>query len=173
MIKLFLNTYGIDKPGLISDISNLIYSANGNIIESKMIRLENIFTIIMSFEIPYEKRPILEQQIQSINDLHSNINTLDSFTKDSNCEEFKFSLECLDSEGIITHFTTFLSSQNINIDKMYTSTINAPVTGSILFNLDSILSIPKNIDKKEFINSLNILSEKYNVKYDLLLLESK
>ena len=92
MIKLFLNTYGIDKPGLISDISNLIYSANGNIIESKMIRLENIFTIIMSFEIPYEKRLILEQQIQSINDLHSNINTLDSFTKDSDCEEFKFSL---------------------------------------------------------------------------------
>ena len=60
MIKLFLNTYGIDKPGLISDISKLIYSVNGNIIESKMVRLENIFTIVMSFEIPSDKKSILQ-----------------------------------------------------------------------------------------------------------------
>ena len=171
MIKLFLNTYGIDKPGLISDISKLIYSVSGNIIESKMVRLENIFTIVMSFEIPADNKSILQDKIKSINDLHTTIDTLDSFIKKSNHKEYKFSLECLDSEGIVNHFTAFFRLQNINIDEMDTTTTNAPITGSILFNLDAVLSIPQNINQDELINSLNILSEKYNVKYDLLLLK--
>jgi glycine cleavage system regulatory protein len=58
---------------------------------------------------------------------------------------------------------------NIKVDEMDTTTTNAPITGSLLFNLDAVLSIPQNISKDELINSLNILSEKYNVKYDLLL----
>ena len=52
MLKLIVNTYGEDKPGLVSDLSGIIYSLNGNILESKMVRLENIFTIIMAIEIP-------------------------------------------------------------------------------------------------------------------------
>ena len=171
MIKLFLNTYGTDKPGLISDISNLIYSVNGNIIESKMVRLENIFTIVMSFEIPAENKSIFDHKIKSINDLHTTIDTLDSFIKNSDYREYMFSLECLDSEGIISHFTTFFRTQNINVNEMNTTTTNAPITGSILFNLDAVISISKSINKDELRNSLNILSEKYNVKYDLLLLK--
>ena len=171
MIKLFLNTYGVDKPGIVSDISKLIYSVNGNIIESKMVRLENIFTIVMSFEIPADNKSILQDKIKSINDLHTTIDNLDSFIKKSNHKEYKFSLECLDSEGIVNHFTTFFRLQNINVDEMDTTTTNAPITGSILFNLDAVLSIPQDINKDELIISLNILSEKYNVKYDLLLLK--
>ena len=169
MIKLFLNTYGIDKPGLISDISQLIFSVNGNIIESKMVRVENIFTIVISCEIPPKNKSLLQDKIKSIKDLHTTIDTLDSFIKNSDYKEYKFSLECLDSEGIINHFTTFFSLQNINVDEMNTTTTNAPITGSILFNLDAVLSIPQNVSKDELINSLNILSEKYTVKYDLLL----
>ena len=52
MLKLIVNTYGEDKPGLVSDLSGIIHSLNGNILESKMVRLENIFTIIMAIEIP-------------------------------------------------------------------------------------------------------------------------
>ena len=57
MVRLIINTFGEDKPGLVSDISGIVYSLNGNILESKMVRLENIFTIIFSLA----KRCILFQ----------------------------------------------------------------------------------------------------------------
>ena len=173
MVKLLLNTHGLDKPGLISEISKIIYLVNGNIIESKMARLENIFTIIMSIEIPVKNKTVFKEKMKSIKGLQSTINTLDSFNDTNNYNQYKFSLECLDNEGIINHFTTSFSKQHINVKKMDTSTINAPITGIILFNLDSIISIPKQLDIDELKNSLNILSEKYNVTYQLLLFESE
>ena len=173
MVKLLLTTHGIDKPGLISDISKIIYLVNGNIIESKMARLENIFTIIMSIEIPVKNKIIFKEKMKSIKGLQSTINTLDSFNDNNNYNQYKFSLECLDREGIINHFTTSFSKQQINVKEMDTTTTNAPITGIVLFNLDSIISIPKQLDIDELKNSLNILSEKYNVKYQLLLFESK
>ena len=66
MLKLIINTYGEDKPGLVSDLSGIIYSLNGNILESKMVRLENIFTIIMAIEIPKNNKSKLEHEIKSI-----------------------------------------------------------------------------------------------------------
>ena len=66
MLKLIVNTYGEDKPGLVSDLSGIIYSLNGNILESKMVRLENIFTIIMAIEIPKNNKSKLEHEIKSI-----------------------------------------------------------------------------------------------------------
>ena len=76
MIKLIVNTYGEDKSGLVSDISGIIYSLDGNILESKMVRLENIFTIIMAIEIPNKNKSELENKIKSIKGLNSTIDIL-------------------------------------------------------------------------------------------------
>ena len=56
MIKVILNANAKDRPGLVSEISGVIFSLNGNIAESKMLRLENIFSVIMAIEIPEEKK---------------------------------------------------------------------------------------------------------------------
>ena len=79
MVRLIINTFGEDKPGLVRDISGIVYSLNGNILESKMVRLENIFTIIMAVEIPKRNKLELKNKINSMNNLESTINSLNSF----------------------------------------------------------------------------------------------
>ena len=173
MLKLIVNTYGEDKPGLVSDLSGIIYSLNGNILESKMVRLENIFTIIMAIEIPKKNKSKLEHKIKSIEGLNSTINILDKFDINKKSNKFIFSLECLDSEGIINHFTNFFNKHKINIEELNTTITNAPTTGSLLFNLDSVITVPENFDLENLNSNLELLSGKYNVTYKLLLLESE
>ena len=173
MLKLIVNTYGEDKPGLVSDLSGIIYSLNGNILESKMVKLENIFTIIMAIEIPKKNKSKLENKIKSIKGLNSTIDILNKFDISKKSTKFIFSLECLDSEGIINHFTNFFNKQKINIEEMNTTITNAPTTGSLLFNLDSVITVPENFDLKNLNTNLDLLSEKYNITYKLLLLKSE
>ena len=80
MVRLIINTYGEDKPGLVSDLSGIIHSLNGNILESKMVRLENIFTIIMAIEIPKNNKSKLpnfsiEKILNQVQNLIKNIKT--------------------------------------------------------------------------------------------------
>ena len=92
---------------------------------------------------------------------------------DKKSDKYILSLECLDSEGIINHFTNYFNKEKINIEEMNTTTTNAPTTGSLLFNLDSIINIPENFNMDKFKSSLDLLSEKYNVTYKILLLKSE
>jgi len=173
MIKLILNSHGIDKSGLVNKISGIVYSLNGNILESKMVRLENIFSIIMAIEIHENNKLELKNKINSITSLNSTIKTLDEFNLNENDIKYVFTLECLDNEGIINHFTNYFNENNINIEEMNTTITYAPTTGSLIFNLDSIIAVPKKIKFEKLDIKLDLLSEKFNVNYNLLLLKSK
>ena len=173
MIKVILNANAKDRPGIVSEMSGVIFSLNGNIVESKMLRLENIFSVIMAIEIPKKNKDKLDKKIKSIKNLNYTIQALDSFDENNDLDKYLFTLECLDNEGIINHYTNYFNNQNINIDEMNTTTICAPTTGSLLFNLDSIISVPGKINMEKLDLKLNSLSEKFNVSYNLLLLKSK
>jgi len=171
--KIIINAFGTDKPGIVSNISGMIASIGGNIENSKMVRIETMFTVIMIVTIPQKNKKLLLKHINKIEGLNSVINNIRSSNSLSNYKKYNFLLECIDNEGIIHHFTKYLNQKKINIEEMNTSTINAPITGSTLFNLESIICIPKDLDINKLKSRLNILSEKYNVNYRLLLFESK
>ena len=108
MIKVILNANAKDRPGLVSEISGVIFSLNGNIAESKMLRLENIFSVVMAIEIPAKNKDKLDRKIKSIKNLNYTIQTLNTFEQNNDSHKYLFTLECLDSEGIINHFTNYI-----------------------------------------------------------------
>ena len=144
MEKLFINAFGDDKPGIVSTISGLVTSMDGNIEESKMVKINSMFSVIMIISIPIKSKKIFIQKLKNINDLKLFVEKLKEKKHATKYKQYIFSLECIDNEGIIHHFTNYFKKENINVDKMETTTNNAPITGSILFKLESIISIPQN-----------------------------
>ena len=167
--KIIINAFGIDKPGIVSNISGLIANSNGNILTSKMVRVETMFTIIMIISISKKNKNHLIKKINNIKDLKSFVRNIEPFNTPDNYRKYNFSIECIDNEGIIHHFTKYLNKEKINVEEMYTSLTNAPVTGSELFSLQSIVSIPKDLDISKLKLKLNSLSEENNVNYKLIL----
>ena len=174
MKKIIINAFTNDQPGIVSKISGEVSSLNGNIIKSKMMKIDNIFSVVMIINIPLKNEEILVDQINQIPELYSLIKDIDTMLNgNNNYKRYSFTLECIDNEGIIYHFTKYLTDEKINIEKMDTNTQNAPVTGATLFKLDSILCIPEKYDLNKIENNLGQLSEKYNVNFSLSLLKSK
>ena len=174
MKKIIISSFTNDQLGIVSKISGEVSSLNGNIIKSKMMKIDNIFSVVMIVHIPPENEKILIDQMNQIPELYSMVKNIDTNLNDDNSyKRYSFTLECIDNEGIIHHFTKYLNNEKINIEKMDTNTHNAPVTGATLFKLDSILLIPTKLDLNKIKNNLGQLSEQFNVNFSLLLFKSK
>ena len=51
MNKILITAIGIDRPGLVNRITSTINDNNGNIDNSKMIKINNQFAIIIDFSL--------------------------------------------------------------------------------------------------------------------------
>jgi len=167
MIKVIINAFGPDKPGIVYKISAIILSYKGNIENSKMIRLESDFTCIMLISIPENKIIPLKKELSKIKPININLKITDKFSLKEKYNRYNFSITVSDDEGIIFLFSKIFSDNKINIEKMETDIRNAPITGSPIFILDSILIIPKDLNLDKFKKTLNKISKKNNIDYKL------
>ena len=125
MKKIIINTFGNDQPGIVSKISGMVSELNGNIIKSEMVTIDSIFSVIMIINIPIKNEKILIDKINQVKELYSTIKHLDIKENNvNNYNKYSFSLECLDNEGIIYHYTNYFNLKKINVEEMNTSTDN-------------------------------------------------
>ena len=171
MNSLIISAVGSDRPGIVSEISGVITSHGGNIEKSRMIRLGSDFTIIMLVMVDSKWEESLVVALQAIKELSittkgTEPNTVITgehcqVTAGGNCQ---ISLSGADNEGIVKVLSEYLSGKSINILEMETHISNAPVTGTPLFNLLAIITIPDNTDLAEIQSDLTLIAQKLGVE---------
>ena len=171
MNSLIISAVGSDRPGIVSEISGVITSHGGNIEKSRMTRLGSDFTIIMLVMVNSKWKESLVVALQAIKELSittkgTEPNTVITgktyhVTTGENCQ---ISLSGADNEGIVKVLSKYLAGKSINILEMETHISNAPVTGTPLFNLLAIISIPDNTDLAEIQSNLTLIAQKLGVE---------
>ena len=171
MNSLIISAVGSDRPGIVSEISGVINSHGGNIEKSRMTRLGSDFTIIMLVTVDPKWEESLVVALQAIKELSITIkgtepNTVITgenyhVTTGENCQ---ISLSGADNEGIVKVLSKYLAGKSINILEMETHISNAPVTGTPLFNLLAIITIPDNRDLAEIQSDLTLIAQKLGVE---------
>ena len=146
MKHLIIKGIGPDRPGIVSSISEIVTSNNGNIEESRMIRVGTEFAIIMMISISEDSKIKLSEQLNTIEGIKF---YLTPTRKLSSYEypNYMISVSGADNEGIVHGISDSIASLGINIIEVITDTQNAPVTGSILFHMVAKVYLGK--DKKE------------------------
>ena len=163
MKSLIIAAVGLDRPGIVSEISGIITSHGGNVEESRMSRLGSDFAIIMLVSVAPDWVESLEVALQSINDL-----TI--ISKPTETQEEREGIQCqidlsgADNEGIVKVLSKYFAGKSINILKMQTHISNAPVSGTPLFNLKAIIAIPENLNKTNIQFDLNQIAQKLGVE---------
>ena len=163
MEKIIIYVSGRDRIGIISDITKEISKLNGNIETSKMIKLEQDFNILMLVSINNKNIEQLSQKLYSYSDLDVLIKKTSNKNINSN-NKYIFILKGADTEGIVHQCTQLFSKLKVNIIDLETQLINAPVTGSPLFYIKAIISIPKSESMQIIENAINQLETEANVK---------
>ncbi len=151
--QLVISAIGTDRPGIVNELSQLIVQNNGNIDDSRMTVLGGEFAIILLISGSKDELSKIEHTLQQEADrLKLSILTKHTQPEGQAEQQLPYVVEVLamDNPGIVYKLADFLSSRNINIQSMQTERYPAPHTGTPMFAIEMIITIPQSI----FINEL-------------------
>ena len=152
--NIILSVIGPDKPGIVSDISEMIKNHAGNIDKSRMVKLGDYFTIMVLISINDDHLTNLNKKLNNYSNYEILIHELSTISHKDDDISHTIHLNGIDNEGLVYKITNELAKLDINIEELETNISNAPMSGISLFSLVAKVSHAK-LD-------YNILKEKMN-----------
>ena len=165
--KLIISASGLDRNGIVSEISSIINNYNANIETSRMVRLGEQFTTLILIHIDSKYIGNLKFDLENIKNL--NIETISTKSADKQTSNyFQLFINGADNEGIVYAFSKYFEEKSVNIEEVNTSIENAPMSASPLFMMHLIISSNDDLTKdKTFIDNLNKIADRLGVGVDL------
>ena len=143
--KLVISALGADRPGIVDELSNIVYTHALNIEDSRMSVLGGEFAILLLVSGEQSSIDALRAQTAEIEQALKMSLLLKSTTESNiigNTVPYSVEVAALDHPGIVRNIASFFSSQNINIVNLQTEKYSAPHTGSPMFALHMTIGIP-------------------------------
>ena len=142
--KLVISALGDDRPGIVDELSNIIYKHSLNIEDSRMTVLGGEFAILLlvsgdqsAIESLQAESTDIEQALQ----MRLLIKPTTESTPADNSIPYSVEVAAIDHPGIVNNISRFFSSRNINIVNLQTERYAAPHTGSPMFALHMTIGI--------------------------------
>ena len=143
--KLVISALGADRPGIVDELSNIIYTHALNIEDSRMSVLGGEFAILLLVsgeQSAIDKLRAQTAEIEQALQMSLLLKSTTESTTITNTVPYSVEVAALDHPGIVRNIASFFSSQNINIVNLQTEKYSAPHTGSPMFALHMTIGIP-------------------------------
>lgn len=158
-----LSAIGKDRPGIVADVSEVIYECGGNIEDSSMSLLRNHFALLLLFSTEREE---VNQKLSSglkrleweknLTVFYSPITFEEAYSKvKAETDRFKITTSGVDHAGIVFKVCRLLSDQGINIIDMETRRVLSAESGTPLFEMDMDIEIPRSISEQNLRGELH------------------
>jgi glycine cleavage system transcriptional repressor len=170
-----LSAIGKDRPGIVADVSEVIYECGGNIEDSSMSLLRNHFALLLLFSTEREevnqklsaglKRLEWEKKLTVF---YSPIPLEEAHPKaKEETHPFKITTSGVDHAGIVFKVCRLLADKGINIADMKTHRILSAESGTPLFEMDIDIEVPVSISEVGLRENLHHLANELMI--DLVL----
>ena len=149
--SLVISALGNDKPGIVNELSKTILDQGGNISDSRMTILGGEFAMMLLVS---GNQECIDNIIAKLEETGEKLNlTLiakETQTQDSKQKRLPYlvNVVSMDNPGIIHNISDFLSSRDLNIEEIETKTYPAAHTGTTMFSLEMVISVPANSSVK-------------------------
>ena len=156
---LVISAIGNDQPGIVNSVSQMIVERKGNITSSRMMAMGGEFSLMLMVE---GDNKIVEQIQSALPDMESalGLTIVSKHTKAS--ERTAERVPCninvvsMDHPGIVQQVADFFSPRDVNIEEMNTDTYPAAHTGTQMFALNMVVSLPAELKiaplREEFVD---------------------
>ena len=171
--NLILTAVGPDKIGLVEKISEFVLKQGCNIEDSKMAVFCGEFALILL--ISGESRQLLNiantyNELATQTRLNIGIKAPSRKEHEESALPYNLAVSCMDHPGVVHRISTTLSKQGVNIESMETETYAAPVSGTPIFRLEAILSVPARVNVNGLRNRFAEIESEENIDIDLTLI---
>lgn len=171
--KFIMTAFGKDRPGIVADVSGIIYENGCNLEDSQMGLLADEFTLILLLSGQGEK---LEEslykdcrRLEKESNISVFIRELDFQRPDykENGNRYTISVEGVDQGGIVYKISKFLSDQSININTLTSQRKLSPESGTALYIMNMEVTLPKTVFKESVERELEQIGHQLNVDISL------
>lgn len=150
--QLVITALGADRPGIVNELSDAIYSNQLNIEDSRMSVLGGEFAILLLLSGTTQavddfvaKCPQIEDSLQ----MKLTAKTTKAQTESDSLIPYDVDVVAIDNPGIVHNLASFFSSRQINIMDLETDRYAAPHTGTSMFSLHMTIDVPADISIAE------------------------
>ncbi|NHI01348.1 MULTISPECIES: glycine cleavage system protein R [Oceanimonas] len=166
MKTLVATLIGPDKTGLVRQLAALIRKHHGSWQGSAMSELAGYFAGIVEIRVPAEHSAGLEQALKALPDFQ--VQLVEGQGSALRGQQLKLTVTANDRVGIVDEVTDILNSQNISVKNLKTDSHPAPVTGIMLFEAQSTLTLPHGQTLGDLQSRLEALSDDLVVDIELI-----
>ncbi len=143
--QMVISALGKDRPGLVDDLTRVIYELDCNILDSRMTVLGGDFAILLLVEGPWNQLARLEGQLPEL-ERNLGLTIISRYTEPpaepDETLPYTVDVVSLDHPGIVNSLASFFSHRGINILDLHTTSYAAPHTGTPMFAVHMNIGIP-------------------------------
>ena len=145
-IYKILFSVGKDQPGIVDDISTILFERGANIEDSRMAVMGGCFSMMTLFSCRSDQLETINSDLLDLRkrgietSLHEAQDPTTAYRQAS--LPLKFEVVAMDHPGIIQKVVHILHVHNVNIQTLNTQVIRAPLSGSPLFDLTLEADVP-------------------------------
>jgi glycine cleavage system transcriptional repressor len=166
-----LTATGPDRAGIVFDIAKLVLDNNGDIQESRMMRMGCDFSLMMRVAAP---KPDADQITQKL----GKVGGMSVITHPVTAEranqvvpkpawKANFNVEGVNHPGLVYKVTELFFARGLRVEKLHTDTKIAPFGGTVLFLMDGTIISDKPIDFADLKEASESLSSFLGIDLDL------
>ena len=170
-----LSAIGKDRPGIVADVSEVIFECGGNIEDSSTSLLRNHFTLLLLFST--EREEVVQKLSSGLKRLEWEKN-LTVFYSPITLEEveprtkepksrFTMTTSGVDHAGIVFRVCRWLADHKVNIVGMKTHQVFSAESGTPLFEMEIDIDVPNSLSEQGIREDLHRLAN--DLRIDLVL----
>src|SRR5438552_2169271 len=175
MAHAILTAIGVDRAGLVDEVSRYIFDRGGNIEDSRMVNLRGQFAIMLLVsgdeavvgKLRHEQLRLAESSGLQVDVRPTPPAPRGGAAKPSGAMAFRFLATAVDRAGIVQRISHLLRELNVNIESLETRLTAAPYTGAPVFEMESVLSVPRATPLSQLRQKLGAVCDEMNVDWEL------
>lgn len=168
-ISLVVTVIGLDRPGLVSLLSDRGKAFGASWAESRMASLAGQFAGIVHFQVPAENAESLAAALRELSATGLRIVIAESGGTPgrTNARLLKLELVGQDRPGIIRDISRVLAESGISIEELHTELVSAAWSAETLFQVKALLLVPNTLATDELRRPLETLANELMVDITL------
>ncbi len=161
-----LSAVGVDRAGVVNDLSKVILDCGGNIEESRMTALGSEFAMLLLVSGNWAAIGKLEKALAKLAEdkpLSINIRKTDARSISENSMPYGIDIVSLDQPGIVFRLANFFAARDIEIADLSTRKYAAAHTGSPMFAIQMSINVPASVSISHLRDEFHDLCDQLNL----------
>lgn len=173
--KLVISALGTDRPGIVDELSKIIYQHALHIEDSRMTVLGGEFAILLLISGSQKAVTALQLQVNNIEEALQMRLLLKPTTESTHLKNtipYSVEVAALDHPGVVSNIASFFSSRDINIVNLQTERYAAPHTGTPMFAVHLTIGIPAETNITKLREEFTETCDRLNLDAELSIIQS-